>query len=126
MESLLLQHAGQLNLCFEVCNWASLNTTIYSFARTAMEFDDSTTLICVGKFDANGMPLILSRHLSQQATVTFQAISLEQVLREVLGQEEGIQGLSINHRDGSSIRIDRNSEGFIAYLEPSGSRLESH
>jgi hypothetical protein len=81
-----------------------------------MEFDDSATLVCVGKFDAKGLPLVMSRHLSQYATVTFQALSLEAVLSEALQQEQ-IEGLLIHSKDGTSIRVDRNHEGFIAYLE---------
>lgn len=89
-----------------------------------MEFDDSATLICVGKFDLKGLPLVMSRHLSQQATVTFQALSLEGLLSEALQQEQ-IEGLIIHHQDGSLIRVDRNHEGFIAYLEDGRSADEN-
>jgi hypothetical protein len=86
----------------------------------SMEFDDSVTLVCVGKFDSKGLPLVMSRHLSQQATVTFQALSLDAVLSEALEQEQ-IEGLLIHSKDGTSIRVDRNHEGFIAYLEQTNS-----
>ncbi|NJM49352.1 MAG: hypothetical protein HC860_26865 [Alkalinema sp. RU_4_3] len=95
-------------------NWGILGANLICGA--SMEFDDSATLVCVGKFDAKGLPLVMSRHLSQQATVTFQALSLDALLSEALQQEQ-IEGLLIHSKDGTSIRVDRNHEGFIAYLE---------
>jgi hypothetical protein len=81
-----------------------------------MDFADESTLVCVGKFDPAGIPMITSRHLSQQATVTFQAISLHNLLSEMI-QAEPLEAAYIRHEDGSVIRIEPNSDGFIAYLE---------
>jgi hypothetical protein len=82
-----------------------------------MDFDNESTLVCIGKFDPNGIPIITSRHLSQYATATFQAISLKKMLAQVLQSTEPLEVAYIRHQDGTTIRIDRNAEGFIAYLE---------
>jgi hypothetical protein len=82
-----------------------------------MDFDNESTLVCIGKFDPAGVPIITSRHLSSYATATFQAISLKKMMGQVLQSSEALEVAYIRHQDGTTIRIDRNEEGFIAYLE---------
>jgi hypothetical protein len=83
---------------------------------TAAEVGEEQTLVCVGKFDLNGVPNVTSRHLSQQATVTFQTITLAQMLRELVKNEQLVEA-HVYHEDGTKIRVDRSAEGFVAYLE---------
>jgi hypothetical protein len=82
--------------------------------------DDATeqdaTLVCVGKFNQKGIPQITSPHLGLQAMVTFQTITLHQMMSQMI-HNEAMQSARIRHKDGSSIRIDRQPQGFIAYLE---------
>jgi hypothetical protein len=80
------------------------------------DFDDESTLVCVGKFDPAGVPVITSRHLSQQATVTFQAISLHKMFGQLI-RDERLEVAYIHHEDGSVIRVEPNVDGYIAYLE---------
>ncbi|MEB3295478.1 MAG: hypothetical protein VKJ24_20180 [Synechococcales bacterium] len=84
----------------------------------AEEFDDlDSTLICVGKFDPVGLPILTSRHLSPQATVTFQAITLKTLFENAI-RPEPLQSAYIHSTDGSSIRVERTTDGFVAYLIP--------
>jgi hypothetical protein len=78
--------------------------------------DDESTLICVGKFAATGVPLISSRHLSQQATVTFQAISLHKMFGQLI-RDEPLKVAYIRHEDGTIIRIEPHPDGYVAYLD---------
>lgn len=82
----------------------------------SMDQDDESTLVCIGKFDPAGTPLITSRHLSQHATVTFQAISLHKMFAQLV-RDEPLQAAYIRHEDGSVIRVEPNQDGFIAYLD---------
>jgi hypothetical protein len=82
-----------------------------------IDFDNESTLVCIGKFDPAGIPIITSRHLSSYATATFQAISLKKMIAQVLQSSDSLDVAYIRHQDGTTIRIDRNVEGFIAYLE---------
>jgi hypothetical protein len=83
-----------------------------------MTFDDDSTLACVGKFDPQGVPIVTSRHLSQEAMVTFQAISLHRLLGEMIEgiPQEPLETIYIRHENGSTVRVDRNFDGFIAYI----------
>ncbi|MGI0493767.1 hypothetical protein ACN4EG_18450 [Alkalinema pantanalense CENA528] len=83
-----------------------------------MDFtDQENTLVCVGQFDPSGLPIMTSRHLSQYATVAFQVISLKTLLERSL-PSENLQTAYIHHEDGSSIKIERSRDGFVAYLIP--------
>jgi hypothetical protein len=90
-----------------------------SSTDSATDSTDSTTestLVCVGKFNQKGIPQITSPHLGLQAMVTFQTITLHQMMSQMI-HNEAMQSARIRHKDGSSIRIDRQPQGFIAYLE---------
>jgi hypothetical protein len=80
------------------------------------ESSDELTLVCVGKFDRNGVPLFTSRHLSQHATVTFQGITIAQMVSRLV-KSEVLKTGRISHEDGSVIRLEHSPEGFVAYLE---------
>ncbi len=81
-----------------------------------MDLDQEATLTCVGKFDHKGIPQVTSPHLGLQAMVTFQTITLQQMISQLI-HNETLQSARIRHKDGSVIRIDRHHQGFIAYLE---------
>lgn len=84
-----------------------------------MDFmDQDNTLVCVGQFDSSGLPIMTSRHLSQYATVAFQVITLKTLFERSLPSED-LQTAYIRHDDGSSIKIERSRDGFVAYLVPS-------
>lgn len=78
--------------------------------------DDDDTLICIGKFDAAGFPIITSRSLGGLATATLQALSLASLIGQTI-QIEPLQGLLLRQEDGSVVRVDPHEEGFIAYLQ---------
>lgn len=78
--------------------------------------EDENTVICVGKFDAAGFPIVTSRHLGSLATATLQALGLAALLNETI-QTEPLQGILMRLEDGSTVRIEPNENGYIAYLQ---------
>ncbi len=81
-----------------------------------MDRSNESTLVCIGKFDHNGFPQITSPHFSQQATVVLQTIALAPMVAQLIGNET-LQSARMRHTDGSVIRIERDAQGFTAYLE---------
>ena len=80
--------------------------------------EDENTVICVGKFDAAGFPIVTSRHLGSLATATLQALGLAALLNETI-QTEPLQGILMRLEDGSTVRIEPNGRRVSA----SSSRL---
>ncbi len=78
--------------------------------------DSEETLICVGKFDSSGFPIVTSRNLGKLATATLQALSLASLINQTI-QTEPLQGLLLRQEDGSVVRVEPHEEGFIAYLQ---------
>jgi hypothetical protein len=78
--------------------------------------EEDQTLVCVGKFGLDGVPNVTARRLSPQATVTFQTITLAQMLRELVKNEQLLEA-HIDHVDGTRIRVERSAAEFIAYLD---------
>jgi predicted regulator of Ras-like GTPase activity (Roadblock/LC7/MglB family) len=78
--------------------------------------DGEETLICVGKFDVSGFPIVTSRHLGTLATATLQTLSLASLLNQTI-QTEPLQELILHQEDGSIVRVEPHEEGFIAYLQ---------
>lgn len=81
--------------------------------------DDENTLICIGKFDASGFPIVTSRHLESLATATLQALGLAALLNQTI-QMEPLQGILMRLEDGSIVRIEPTENGYIAYLQMPG------
>lgn len=78
--------------------------------------EDENTVICVGKFDAAGFPIVTSRHLGSLATATLQALGLAALLNKTI-QTEPLQGILMRLEDGSTVRVEPNENGYIAYLQ---------
>ena len=78
--------------------------------------DNENTLVCVGKFDAAGFPIVTSRHLGSRATATLQALGLAALLNETI-QTEPLQGILMRLDDGSFVRIEPTGNGYLAYLQ---------
>lgn len=78
--------------------------------------EDSTTVsVCVGTFDPFGMPITITKHLSDCATIAFQAITLNLLLSHAF-KIEAAETTVIRHVEGSSIRIDRTLKGYTGYV----------
>ncbi len=77
--------------------------------------DITTVSVCIGTFDQAGMPITITRHLSDCATVAFQGITLNLLLSRAFNLEAA-ETTVIQHQDGSSIRIDRTLKGFTGYV----------
>lgn len=82
--------------------------------------DNTKVSVCVGTFDQFGMPIALTKHLSECATVALQAITLNVLLASSLGLEVA-ETLVAHHRNGFCIRIERTLKGFTAFLSESDS-----
>jgi hypothetical protein len=78
--------------------------------------DDENTLICIGKFDAAGFPIVTSRQLESLATATLQALGLAALLNQTIHMEP-LQGIVMRLEDGSIVRIEPTENGYIAYLQ---------
>ncbi|NDJ16708.1 hypothetical protein [Myxacorys almedinensis] len=84
-----------------------------------MDSEDRTEVsVCIGTFDRAGMPIAITKHLSEFATVAFQSITLNMLLSRCFNLELA-EVTYIRNEDGSTIRIERNFKGFIGYLEAS-------
>lgn len=81
--------------------------------------DDENTLICIGKFDAAGFPIVTSRQLESLATATLQALGLAALLNQTIHMEP-LQGIVMRLEDGSIVRIEPTENGYIAYLQTPG------
>lgn len=77
--------------------------------------DNTTVSVCVGTFDPFGMPITITKHLSDCATIAFQTITLNLLLAQAL-KLEAAETAVIRHIDGSSIRVDRTLKGFTGYV----------
>lgn len=81
------------------------------------EFNDNeNTLVCIGKFDAAGFPIVISRQLGPLATATLQALGLAALLNETI-QTAPLQGILMRLNDGSIVRIEPTGNGYLAYLQ---------
>jgi hypothetical protein len=76
--------------------------------------DNTTVSVCIGTFDPTGIPITITRHLSDCATVAFQAITLNLLLAQAFNLEPA-ETVEIHHEDGSGLRINRTLKGFIGY-----------
>ncbi|KAM3097544.1 hypothetical protein ACKFKG_02360 [Phormidesmis sp. 146-35] len=84
-----------------------------------MESEDKTELlVCVGTFDHAGIPITVTKHLSDRATVAFQTISLNMLVANLLDIAPA-EVAYVHSKDGTSIKIERNFKGFIGYLQAS-------
>jgi hypothetical protein len=82
-----------------------------------MEPQDRTEIsVCIGTFDTLGVPIAVSGHMSDWATVAFQAISLNMLLSQSLNLKPA-DVTYIHTKDGASVRIERNHKGFTGYLD---------
>ena len=81
--------------------------------------DNENTLICIGKFDAAGFPIVTSRQWESLATATLQALGLVALLNQTI-QMEPLQGILMRLEDGSIVRIEPTDNGYIAYLQMPG------
>ncbi|MBD1846627.1 hypothetical protein H6F89_25035 [Cyanobacteria bacterium FACHB-63] len=82
--------------------------------------DNTKASVCVGTFDQFGMPITLTKHLSESATVAFQVITLNVLLASSLGLEVAETTVAY-HKNGFCIRIERTLKGFTAFLSESDS-----
>ncbi len=76
----------------------------------------SKTPICIGTFDNAGVPIAISAHMNDWATITFQAISLNILLSRCLNLQPANVTL-VYTKASSSVRIERNHKGFTGYLD---------
>jgi hypothetical protein len=84
-----------------------------------MDSEDKTEVsVCIGTFDSAGMPVSITKHLSDFATVAFQSITLSMLIARSLNLEPA-DVVYIHNEDGSTIRIERHLRGFISYLQAS-------
>jgi len=84
-----------------------------------MESEDKTELsVCVGTFDHAGIPISVTKHLSDCATVAFQTISLNMLVANLL-EIAPAETAYVHSKDGTSIKIERSFKGFVGYLEAS-------
>ncbi len=81
--------------------------------------DDENTLICIGKFDAAGFPIVTSRQWESLATASLQALGLAALLNQTIHMEP-LQGIVMRLEDGSIVRIEPTETGYIAYLQMLG------
>lgn len=78
--------------------------------------DDTTTVsVCIGTFDPSGIPISMTKHLGDCATIAFQSITLNLLLADAF-ELEVADTVFIHHQAGSTIRIDRTLKGFTAYI----------
>ncbi|MBE9010433.1 hypothetical protein IQ250_09470 [Pseudanabaenaceae cyanobacterium LEGE 13415] len=77
--------------------------------------DNTTVSVCVGTFNPLGMPIAITKHLSDCATVAFQAITLNLLLSHAF-KLDAAEITVIRHIEGSSIRVDRTLKGFTGYV----------
>jgi hypothetical protein len=94
-------------------NCLGMISLLYSGCET-ME-DNTTVSVCVGTFDQFGMPITITKHLSDCATIAFQAITLNLLISRALGLEAA-EATLIHHIEGSTIQIDRTLKGFTGYI----------
>lgn len=78
---------------------------------------DQDTYIYIGRFDPAGFPIVTSRHFHHHASVTLQAISLVSLMAQSI-RSEPLQEILIRHEDGSTVCVEPNVDGYIAYLKP--------
>ena len=78
---------------------------------------DQDTYIYIGRFDPAGFPIVTSRHLHHHASVALQAISLVSLIAQSI-RSEPLQEIVIRHEDGSTVYVEPNVDGYIAYLKP--------
>ncbi|MCU0552751.1 MAG: hypothetical protein MUC48_25760 [Leptolyngbya sp. Prado105] len=76
--------------------------------------ENTTVSVCIGTFDAAGIPITITKHLSDCATIAFQSITLNLLLAQVFDLEAA-ETVQIQHQDGSSLRIERTHKGFTGY-----------
>jgi hypothetical protein len=77
--------------------------------------DKTTVSVCIGTFDQSGMPIAITKHLSDCATIAFQSITLNLLLARAFDLEAADE-IFAYHQDGSTIRIDRTLKGFTGYV----------
>ena len=78
---------------------------------------DQDTYVYIGRFDPAGFPIVTSRHLHHHASVTLQAISLVSLMAQSI-RSEPLQEILIRHENGSTVYVEPNVDGYIAYLKP--------
>jgi hypothetical protein len=84
-----------------------------------MELEDKTELsVCIGTFDSSGIPISVSKHLGDCATVAFQTISLNMLVARFL-EIHPAETVYVHSKDGTSIKIERSLKGFTGYLKTS-------
>ena len=82
-----------------------------------MEHQDRTEIsVCIGTFDRAGVPIAVSGHMTDWATVAFQAISLNMLLSHTLKLPPA-NVTRVHTKDGASVRIERNHKGYTGYLD---------
>jgi hypothetical protein len=81
-----------------------------------MDLDQDAPILCLGKFDQSGIPLTSARAWSQQATVTFQALSLTPLITQLM-RNEPLQGMAVYHESGFRVSLTPSPEGFVACLD---------
>lgn len=86
-----------------------------------MESEAKTEIsVCIGTFDPSGIPISVSKHSGDRATVALQTISLNLLVAHFLKIEPAEVAFA-NHSDGTSIKIEQTLKGFTAYLEDTDS-----
>ncbi len=78
--------------------------------------DDETTYIYIGRFDPAGFPIVTSRHFHHHASVTLQSISLVALMAQTI-RSEPVGQILIRHENGSTVCVEPNIDGYIAYLK---------
>jgi hypothetical protein len=82
-----------------------------------MEHEDKTAVsACIGTFDCSGIPISVTKQFGDNATVTFQSITLNLLVSRCFNSDPAMTSY-VHRGDGSSIRIERNRKGYIGYLE---------
>jgi hypothetical protein len=77
--------------------------------------ENTTVSVCVGTFDPSGIPITMTKHLSDCATIAFQSITLNLLLAKLFDLDAA-EAVQIQHQDGSSLRIEKTLKGFTGYV----------
>jgi hypothetical protein len=77
--------------------------------------ENTAVSVCIGTFDPTGIPITITRHLSDATTIGFQAITLNLLLAKAFNLKAA-ETTEIFHQEGSSIRLDRTLKGFTGYI----------
>lgn len=85
------------------------------FELPQVEQNDDT-LTYVGRFDEDGVPIVVSRYLSEYASVAFQVLSLANLMEHCI-QPGPLQEIWVDYTDETLVGVVPDVEGFLAYYK---------